>query len=408
MNTNRKNFVVCSAVACLGLSMARTLQADLTTIYVSRQGNDAWSGRLPDPKTDRSDGPLATPHRARDSVRAILAKSPGEPVRVELREEIYFLDEPLPLAPVDSGTEMAPVIWSAYRGEHPVLSGGVPLSGWTRTKVNGREVWVAKIPGGDKAPAIRELWIAGSRLSRARLPKQGTLTVVSRSDKEKHNNWSHGVTEFRFAGTDLRAWPIAADGEAIVASRWVESHLPITWVDESSHVIHFGKRTVFALDPDDRYWIEKVKEHLTMPGEFYVDPREKLVYLRMPAGPDPDSAQIIAPRLGQVLRLVGRTEKGQFVRHITFQGLGIAHAEWYFDRASVGQQDAPLPQTQNGASGPIHPKAASTRPPSASQAPSGDGARAPAPSKAARSRTPGPTGSSLARAASTTGLPTAS
>jgi hypothetical protein len=340
MNTNRITVLVCSAVACLGLSMARRLQADATTIYVSPGGNDAWSGKLPDPKTDRSDGPLATPLRARDLVRTILANSPGQPVHVELRRGLYFLNEPLTLSPADSGTEKAPVVWSAYRDEHPVLSGGVLLTGWQRTKVNGRDVWVAKLPGGDKAPAIRELWLAGTRLSRARWPKQGTLSVVGLSDNEKHDNSFHGVTEFRFAGADVKNWPTVGDGEAIVATRWVESHLPITSVDEANHVIHFGKRSVFALDPDDQFWIENVKEHLTMPGDFYVDPREKAVYLRTPAGPAPDQAQIVAPRLAQVLRLVGKPEAGQFVHHITFRGIGIAHAEWYFDHAIVGQQDA--------------------------------------------------------------------
>ena len=164
--------------------------------------------------------------------------------------------------------------------------------------------------------------------------------MVGLSDKEKHDNWFHGVTEFRFAGTDLKAWPTAADGEAIVANRWVESHLPITSIDEANHVIHFGKRSVFLLEPGDRYWIENVKENLTEPGEFYVDPREKTVYLIPPAGVDPNAAQVVAPRLAQVLRLLGKPAAGQFVQHITFRGLGFAHAEWYFDHAIVGQQDA--------------------------------------------------------------------
>ena len=67
------------------------------------------------------------------------------------------------------------------------------------------------------------------------------------------------MTEFRFSGTDVKAWPAVTDGEAIVANRWAESHLPITSVDEANHVIHFGKRSVFVLDPGDLYWIENVQ-----------------------------------------------------------------------------------------------------------------------------------------------------
>ena len=191
--------------------------------------------------------------------------------------------------------------------------------------------------------AFRELWIDGTRLTRSRWPKQGTLAVVGLSDKGKHDNWFHGVTEFRFAGADVKAWPTAADGEAIVANRWAESHMPITAIDEANHVLHFGKRSVFLLEPDDRYWIENVKENLSEPGEFYVDPREKAVYLIPPAGVDPNTAQVVAPRLAQVLRLAGKPAAGEFVEHITFHGLGFAHAEWYFDHAFLGSEDAAKP-----------------------------------------------------------------
>ena len=67
-----------------------------------------------------------------------------------------------------------------------------------------------------------------------------------------------------------------------MANRWAESHLPITAIDEANHVIRFGKKSVFLLEPGDRYWIENVKENLSEPGEFYVDPREQAVYLIPP------------------------------------------------------------------------------------------------------------------------------
>ncbi|MGC8642797.1 MAG: hypothetical protein ACP5XB_23300 [Isosphaeraceae bacterium] len=340
MNTNLKLLLIACITIWSSVSLSRTIRAEGPTIYVAPGGNDAWSGKLPAPSADRSDGPVATPEKARDLVRALLAKSADKPIHVELRGGTYFLDGALTLTPADSGTEKAPVIWSAYQGEHPVVSGGVRVTGWKRTKVNGQDAWVGKLPGGAKAPLVRELWLDGVRLTRSRWPKHGTFTVVGLSDKDKHNDWSHGVTEFRFAGSDLKAWPTATDGEAIVASRWVESHLPIKSIDEAKHVVQLGKRSVFVLDPGDLYWIENVKEHLTKPGEFYVNPREKTVYLITPPGRDPNKAHVIAPRLAEVLRLLGKPESGQFVEHVMFRGITFAHTEWYFDHAIVGQQDA--------------------------------------------------------------------
>ena len=37
--------------------------------YVSTIGNDDWSGKLPEPNADGTDGPFATVTRARDAVR---------------------------------------------------------------------------------------------------------------------------------------------------------------------------------------------------------------------------------------------------------------------------------------------------------------------------------------------------
>jgi hypothetical protein len=323
-----------------GLSLAPAVLGEELTVYVAPGGNDSWSGKLSAPNTERTDGPVATPDRARDLIRAMLSKSPGKPCHVKFRGGTYYLERALTLTPADSGTEKAPVDWSAFQDERPVISGGVRLTGWTRTTVNGHDAWVAKLPGGEKAPLVRELWLDGVRLSRARWPKQGTFAVVGLSDNQKHNDWTRGVTEFRFAGSDLQAWPTIPDGEAIVATRWVESRLPMTSVDEANHVVHLAKRSVFAFEKDDRYWIENVKEHLTAPGEFYVDPRQKTVTLMMPAGHDPNTAQVIAPRLAQVVRLLGRPEADQFVQNLTVRGIEFANAEWYFDHALIAQQDA--------------------------------------------------------------------
>jgi hypothetical protein len=324
-------------LAWLGISVVAAARENEPTIYVAPEGNDAWAGKLAAPNADRSDGPVASPRRARDLVRTLKATRSGDgAIRVEIRGGTYFLSEPLVLTPADSGTATQPVVWSAYHDEHPVLSGGRRVTGWTRTRVNGHDAWVASLPGGDKAPMIRELWLDGVRLSRARWPKQGTLSVAGLSDKGKHDNWFQGVKEFRYAGGDIKAWPTAADGEAIVADRWVESHMPITSIDESNHVIHFAKKSVFLLEPDDRYWLENVKENLSEPGEFYVDPRARTVTLITRQGIDPNAAHVIAPNLAQVLRLEGKPSAGEFVEHITFQGLGFAHAEWSLDQASSG------------------------------------------------------------------------
>ena len=103
------------------------------TLYVATNGNDAHSGRLPEPNAAGTDGPLATLARARDRLRELRAgQASDRPSRVVVRGGTYFFDEPLRLGPEDSGTAAGPVIFCAYPDEEVILSGGRPITGWAR------------------------------------------------------------------------------------------------------------------------------------------------------------------------------------------------------------------------------------------------------------------------------------
>src|SRR5690242_3359399 len=97
-------------VATLGATLSapapgRAADAGGATFYVSPDGNDTWSGTVADANAGRTDGPFATPARARDAVRA--ARRGGKAAggaTVHLRGGTYALTEPLVLTPEDSGT----------------------------------------------------------------------------------------------------------------------------------------------------------------------------------------------------------------------------------------------------------------------------------------------------------------
>ena len=44
-----------------------------TRLFVAPDGNDSWSGQIETPKSDRTDGPLATLAGARNAVRKLKA-----------------------------------------------------------------------------------------------------------------------------------------------------------------------------------------------------------------------------------------------------------------------------------------------------------------------------------------------
>ena len=122
-------------------------------IYVSPLGNDQWSGLLADPATDRQDGPFATPERALQALRE--TRQAREPAEVRLRGGLYSLSQPLFFGPELSGTKSAPVRFSAYPGEQPVLSGGRKIANWKIGEHQGRRIWTATLPevaAGDTIP----------------------------------------------------------------------------------------------------------------------------------------------------------------------------------------------------------------------------------------------------------------
>jgi len=138
--------------------------------FVSTVGQDAWSGRLPAPNWDRTDGPFATLSRARDAIRALKADGAiAGPVSVQLRGGRYFLDQPITFGREDSGTESSPISYCAYPGETPELIGGRRLTGYRRPHASGPVIF--DLPdSGTVHWVFRSLFVDGRREVRARYP----------------------------------------------------------------------------------------------------------------------------------------------------------------------------------------------------------------------------------------------
>jgi hypothetical protein len=116
---------------------ARAGRADF---YVSLEGKDSWSGTLEAPNAARSDGPFATLDRARRAVHDL--RKGSRPIVVMVRGGTYFLSAPLKFDRGDSGKANAPIVYDAYPGEKPVISGGRRITGWSNPSGN---TWTVKL-----------------------------------------------------------------------------------------------------------------------------------------------------------------------------------------------------------------------------------------------------------------------
>ena len=106
------------------------------TFYVSTAGNDTWSGKLPEPNADRTDGPLRTLTAARDRLREIESKD--RDYLVLIRGGNYVLDETVVFG-LEDGTQYGgyygriyKITYAAYPKDQPVFTSGVPIRGWKK------------------------------------------------------------------------------------------------------------------------------------------------------------------------------------------------------------------------------------------------------------------------------------
>jgi hypothetical protein len=313
------------------LSAALAQAAPKADWFVAPTGKDTWSGTQPSANAEKSDGPFATVQRAQLAVRELKQREPQRTgaIVVMLRGGTYVLDKPLEFTAGDSGAAGAPVIYAAYPGEEPLLSGGVRLTGWETTPEGRWQLTIPQVQRGEWS--FIQLFVNGQRRYRPRLPKEGYYTI---SDQLPPAAGAKGANQFRFKPGDILGnWSNLNDVEVLGFQNWTMARLRIAAVEEKENVVSFtgdthGTQGYQSLPKGHRFIVENVREALDRPGQWYLDRKTGvLAYIPMP-GEDAATAEAIAPRLESLLHLKGDVTKRQWVQHLEFRGLTFAHANW--------------------------------------------------------------------------------
>ena len=302
----------------------------ITELFVSTTGNDAWSGRLSEPNSDGTDGPLATLAGARDRVRNL--KQTGllsGPAVVKLRGGRYFITEPMSFGPDDS----TPVTYTAFEGERPVIDGGAPITGWEKETVNGVETWVTTIPEVKAGTwYFRQLWVNGERRLRPRLPHTGFRKMADVPGHTRNEWFFTACDQFVVAEGDVKPWKNLTDVEIVALHFWIEERMPIASFDKATRLVTSSRKSRMSLRDEKegwaKYYVDNVFEELGEPGDWYLDrPTGKLYYVPIP-GEEPETTEVFAPKANALLILKGDADAGRFVEHVRFDGLSFAHTTW--------------------------------------------------------------------------------
>lgn len=301
--------------------------------YVSPTGNDAWDGLTPASNSpNAASGPFRTLTRAGEAVKAVAALTPRRRIEVFLRGGTYFLDAPWTLSPEFSGTSECPVIFAAYPGEIPIISGGTPITRWQQGEANGKPCWVADLPAvRDGKWFFSQLFVDGQRRHPTRLPKTGYYRFKGLGDQGNSGmNWGNGPLYAEYFPGELKEWQNPSDVKIVAQQLWFEMHHRIKHLDIAKGTVHFQTRCLGSLIDEKnefaRYYVENVFEALADPGDWYLDRAAgKLYYLPL-AGESWETTQVIASRLDRVLHVAGSADAP--LRHVRFENLRFQHADW--------------------------------------------------------------------------------
>ena len=327
MRSHLLRLVVCLSIAftVFAVVMPNTelSASEGRTLYVAPGGDDGWSGTLAAPNDERTNGPLATVQRAQQIVRELRANEPASPVTVQLRKGTYWQSKPLVFTDEDSGTEAAPVTYAAYPDERPVISGGLPISGWQQDG----HLWRTAVPKTPSGTAWRfnQLFVNGERRTRARTPNQGEFF---RTDGPTSGNRNRS---FYFHEGDIQAWDRLQDAMVVVYHSWETSIHHIRAVDVEACAVFLREPAPWPMSRwqrQQRYFVENVFEALDEPGEWYLNQGTGILYYYPKPGETPDAVRAVAPVMTSTLvEIAGDPAEASYVEHLHFRGIAWQHTD---------------------------------------------------------------------------------
>jgi hypothetical protein len=321
---SRVVLAIAAILVALGCQAVLPAQPDVVRLsfFVSPAGNDAWSGRTPEPNEKKTDGPLATPARAREVVReAVKAINVAQPppagsrsVTVYLRGGTYQFDKTLELGREDCPAG-ARLTWAAWNDEEVRLVGGRRVVDWKKVTDPGvlarlspeaaanvlqadlKAMGIAdfgslKSRGFSRptVPAHLELFFRGRPMTLARWPNKDFARITAIPKDSAAPN-EHGMEQgkldagFFYEGDRPRRWKSLDDVwlYGYWAWDWAASYEKLASVDLDKRLIRtappFGN---YGFRVGQRFCFLNVLEELDEAGEYYLDRSSGILYFWPP------------------------------------------------------------------------------------------------------------------------------
>ena len=306
----------------LVFALALSTQA-ATTVYVSPNGNDAWSGLTAAPNAGKTDGPVATLQRARDIVRQ--KRSQDDQPRVIVANGRYPLTEPFTLAPQDSG-----VTYEAAAGARPVFSAGRAIQGFEPV---GNGLWRVRVPGVAEGQwRFEQLFVNGRRAVRARTPNKfyqymGETTETPIEGKSGQFVRTTAVPVETLSPLKGLSEAEIRDVVLVAYHKWCITQRRLQSADfEKNRIVTTGEalKSYSGWPAGTRFHLENFQVALDEPGEWFLA-RDGMLYYKPRPGEEIGKADVVAPLTMKLVVVAGQPQAGKFVERVAFKGLSFRH-----------------------------------------------------------------------------------
>ena len=334
MNLTKHLWGLCCLLVAPSISFAQgeTNQYDETgnqkTFYVAPIGNDNNDGSF--------EAPFKTLFKAQKAVREINGNMTGDVV-VCLRGGTYQLTNTLSLDNSDGGKNGHYVRYRNYPGETPLVTGGIPINGWTLYDEKNN-IWAAP----NVEARFRQLYVNGKKAIRARHPNL--------KDNGDHNFFRLAKVDtfgkkFDVYSDQVGNWKQLKKVEIHLMIAWAESILRINeitnngniskiTVQEPEHTMIWRRKypmlgTAFMSNPPRQqcFYFENAYEFIDQEGEWYLDEAENILYYKAREGEDMSKSLVVAPRLETLVSIQGENTSNK-VGYVSFEGITFAHTNF--------------------------------------------------------------------------------
>ena len=355
--TMRTSVILLTALIVLLIVHSQNTYAGQKAFYVSLNGNDSWSGMLPEPDTGKTDGPFASFEKARDAVRLFKKahQVPQDSIIVYIRGGMYHSTETFELNEEDSGTENSPVIWRSYPGEFVRINGGKKIGGFKpvsdrkvlerldmtvhervfRTDLKAQGIVdYGKIRQSGMGHPVRvapiELFFNDRPMTISRYPNEGWLEV---EDVPQFGDTVKDITpgvptpprkapgnhfgRFRYGGDRPSRWKSFDD-------IWMFGFWVYDWADMYQDIkrINIQKREIYPAEPYHRYGYRKgqryyylnILEEIDSPCEWYLDRGKGILYFYPPSSLE-EGVAFVSMLQDSIMWSLNNTS------HVTVQGM---------------------------------------------------------------------------------------